>query len=103
MIFKMQSVESPRTPPPSRESRHSPVLSRGLGSPPYIVDVACSIFQLLVGVVVDPKREQRCREDYPAVALSAHCQLRRTRLTLFTCATCMKIEKSLDLATEYIS
>ena len=43
MLFRMYSVESPRTPPPSRESRHSPVVSRGFDSPPRLVDVVCSI------------------------------------------------------------
>jgi len=59
MLFKMYSVEKPRTPPPSRDSRHSPVLSTGSGSPPCFVDVACSMARLTVGVVLGLPNDRR--------------------------------------------
>ena len=43
MFFRMYRVERPRTPPPSRDNRHKPVVSTGFGSPPCLVAVACSM------------------------------------------------------------
>jgi hypothetical protein len=39
----MQSVESPRTPPPSSDSKQSPLSSTGFGSPLEVLASVCSI------------------------------------------------------------
>jgi hypothetical protein len=38
LLFKMWSVESLHLPPPSSDSRHRPVVSKGFGFPPNVVD-----------------------------------------------------------------
>ena len=45
-------------PPPSRDSRQSPVVSRGFGSPSCLVDDACSMAQLTVRVVLALQRDK---------------------------------------------
>jgi hypothetical protein len=62
-LFKIYSVASPRTPPPSSESRHSPWLSRGFGSPPCILDVTCAIPWPMVMVVAPRQSNLLLGED----------------------------------------
>lgn len=52
MFFNMYRVERPRTPPPSKDKRQSPDLSRRSGSPPCLVDMVYSIARLMVRVVL---------------------------------------------------
>jgi hypothetical protein len=52
MLFRMYSDERPRTPPPSKDSRHKPVLSSGFGSPHGLSVVFCSMTAAALGVVL---------------------------------------------------
>lgn len=77
--FNMKSVERPRTPPPSRDSRH-PVLLRGFGSPPCWVDIACPMIRI-DRIVVIFSGSQMCREDGQALTLAApRCRLRKPQM-----------------------
>lgn len=52
MFFNMYRVERPRTPPPSKDNRHSHDLSRRFGSPPCLLDMVCPIARLMLRVVL---------------------------------------------------
>lgn len=52
MFFRMYSDERPRTPPPSKDSRHKPVVSSGFGSLHGLSVVICSMMAGAIGLLL---------------------------------------------------
>lgn len=62
-VFNMKRFESPRTLPPSRDNRQSPDSLRRFGSPPYLVNMVCSIARLIVRVELVAQSSLSMKDD----------------------------------------